>query len=69
MTNAIPPEVLNSLPPSWEAYVGLVSAIFVVLAAAGRAWHAWKNDSGVTKALFFGTNSPSAATPPTPPKP
>jgi len=61
MTNtvAIPPEVINSLPASWQVYAGALSSIFVAVAAIGRAYHAWKNDSGVLKALLFGTNTPS----------
>lgn len=66
MTNTIPQDVLNTLPVSWEAYAGLISAILVVIGAAGRAWHAWKNDSSAVKAMVFGTNSPTTPTPPKP---
>lgn len=65
MTNSIPPEVINALPTSWQVYAGAVSAVFVAIAAIGRAYHAWKNDSGVIKSLLFGTNTPPTA----PPKP
>jgi len=68
MTNSIPPEVLNALPASWQVYAGVLSALLVLVGAAGRAWHAWKNDSSAVKAMLFGTNAP-IVTPPTPPKP
>jgi hypothetical protein len=66
MTNAIPIEVINALPASWQVYAGLASAILVAIGAAGRAWHAWKNDSSALKAMVFGTNAPTTPTPPKP---
>jgi hypothetical protein len=69
MTNSIPQEVLSALPASWQVYAGVISALLVLVGAAGRAWHAWQNDSSVLKAMVFGTNTPPNPSAPTTPAP
>lgn len=62
MTNSLPPDLITTASTAWEAFLGAVSAVMIAVAAAGRAYHAWKNDSGIVKSLLFGTNTPTEPT-------
>lgn len=65
-TNDIPVAV-DHLTSNFEVYTSLLTALLVAIAAAGRAWHAIKNDTSVVKALVLGTNTDTPPAPPTPP--
>ncbi len=58
MLAQIPPEIVQAIPSKWVVYL---TAGWVALQAAGRAYHAIRNGGGlisIWRGLLYGTNTP-----------